>query len=106
LIGMGAILLDDAVVGDDCIIGAGALLTKGMVIPPGSLVIGMPAKVARALKPEELAFLPKNAANYVGDLVEYRGAIPGPARLGSNSDLEGFSDPNEFEDEIYEGGSD
>lgn len=96
LIGMGAIILDDAVVGDDCIIGAGALITKGAVIPSGSLVIGMPAKVARPLKSEELKFLPKSAANYVRDLVEYRGAVPGPARLGSND--------SDLEDEIYEQG--
>jgi carbonic anhydrase/acetyltransferase-like protein (isoleucine patch superfamily) len=101
LIGMGAIILDDAVVGDDCIIGAGALITKGAVIPPGSLVIGMPAKVARPLKPEEIAFMPKSAANYVRDLVEYRGITRGPKRLGrDDSDLEGFTDNDPLEGDI------
>jgi carbonic anhydrase/acetyltransferase-like protein (isoleucine patch superfamily) len=89
LIGMGAIVLDDAIIGDDCIIGAGALVTKGVKIPPGSLVIGSPGKVARALKPEELAFLPKSAENYVNDSAEYRGYVRGPQRLGQEDlDLE------------------
>jgi gamma-carbonic anhydrase len=89
LVGMGAIVLDDAEIGDDCVIGAGALVTKGVKIPPGSLVLGAPAKVVRALKPEELAFLPKSAANYVADSAEYRGYVAGPQRLGQEDlDLE------------------
>lgn len=89
LVGMGAIVLDEAEVGDDCIIGAGALVTKGMKIPAGSLVMGMPAKIKRPLTEEELRFLPKSAANYVGDSAEYQGYVAGPARLGDNqSDLD------------------
>ncbi len=72
LVGMGAILMDHVVVGDDCIIGAGALLTQGTIVPPGSLVVGAPARVLRALKADELAFLPKSAANYVRDSDDYR----------------------------------
>ena len=75
LVGMGAILMDHVSVGDDCIIGAGALLTQGMVVPQGSLVVGAPAKVIRALRQEELAFLPRSAANYVRDSEEYRSSI-------------------------------
>jgi carbonic anhydrase/acetyltransferase-like protein (isoleucine patch superfamily) len=88
LVGMGAIIMDDAVIGDDCIVGAGALVTKGTQVPNGSLVMGVPAKVTRPLKPEELAFMPKSAANYVRDSIEYHGYVPGPHRLGNNdSDL-------------------
>ena len=72
LIGMGAIILDDAEIGDECLIGAGTLITKGVKIPSRSLVIGSPGKVIRSLTAEELAFLPKSAANYVGDSAEYR----------------------------------
>jgi carbonic anhydrase/acetyltransferase-like protein (isoleucine patch superfamily) len=72
LVGMGAIVLDDAVIGDDCVIGAGALVTQKMVIPSGSLVFGSPARVIRPLKPEELEFLKISAQNYVGDSQEYR----------------------------------
>lgn len=53
LIGMNAVVLDGAEIGDRCIIGAGALVTGGKKIPPGSLVLGSPAKVVRTLSPEE-----------------------------------------------------
>jgi carbonic anhydrase/acetyltransferase-like protein (isoleucine patch superfamily) len=98
LVGMGAIVLDDAEIGDECIIGAGTLITKKMVIPPGSLVMGSPGKVVRAITDEERAFLAKSAANYVGDATEYQGYVAGPQRLGaSNSDLESF---DVFKDEF------
>jgi carbonic anhydrase/acetyltransferase-like protein (isoleucine patch superfamily) len=95
LLGMGSIVMDDAVVGDDCIIGAGALVTQRTVVPAGSLVMGAPAKVVRPLKPEELAFLEQSAANYVGDIKEYQSLVRGPQVLGRNDrDLE---DLEEFE---------
>jgi len=53
LIGMGATLLDGAVIGERSIVGANALVTQGTVVPPGSLVLGMPAKVVRSLGEEE-----------------------------------------------------
>jgi carbonic anhydrase/acetyltransferase-like protein (isoleucine patch superfamily) len=89
LVGMGAIILDDVVVGDDCIVAAGALLTKGTQVPSGSLVLGAPAKVVRQLTAEERAFLTKSAANYVKDAIEYYSYVRGPEKLGSNNaDLE------------------
>ena len=48
LVGMGAIILDDVEVGARSIIGANALVTMGMKIPPGSLVLGSPAKIRQA----------------------------------------------------------
>jgi carbonic anhydrase/acetyltransferase-like protein (isoleucine patch superfamily) len=51
---MGSILLDNVQVGDECVIGAGALLPQRMVVPPRSLVLGMPAKVVRKVTDEEL----------------------------------------------------
>lgn len=91
LVGMGAILLDDCEIGDDCIIGAGAMVTQKKVIPPRSLVVGSPGKVVRELNPEELAFLPKSAQNYVDDSSDYKAYVPGPKRLGVNDqDLENF----------------
>lgn len=47
LIGMGSILLNHVHVGTGSVIGAGALVTEGTRIPPGSLVLGVPAKVVR-----------------------------------------------------------
>lgn len=71
LVGMGSIIMDDAVIGDDCIIGAGALVTQRTVVPAGHLVMGSPAKVVRPLKQEELDYLKKSAQNYVNDSAEY-----------------------------------
>jgi carbonic anhydrase/acetyltransferase-like protein (isoleucine patch superfamily) len=65
LVGMGAILLDGVVVGSQTIIGARALVTQGTQIPPGSLVLGAPAKVVRALTPEERGELKGMAEKYV-----------------------------------------
>jgi len=52
LIGMGSILLNHVHVGTGSVIGAGAVVTEGMRIPPGSLVLGVPAKVIRPVSPE------------------------------------------------------
>src|SRR5277367_5050437 len=65
LIGMGAVILDGAVIGRGSIIGAHALLTKDAQIPPGSLVMGTPGKVVRALRPDEIAGIRIWADHYV-----------------------------------------
>lgn len=53
LIGMGATILDGAVIGRNCIIGANALVTQGTTIPDGTMAVGSPAKVKRELTPAE-----------------------------------------------------
>ncbi|TXD38222.1 gamma carbonic anhydrase family protein [Lujinxingia vulgaris] len=65
LVGMGAIVLDGAVIEDECIIAAGALVTPGTHVPAGSMVMGAPGKVVRALSPAERADLLRSAAHYV-----------------------------------------
>jgi gamma-carbonic anhydrase len=65
LVGMGAVILDGAVIGRQCLIGARALVTQGAKIPAGSLVLGAPAKVVRALTREERAGLKAWAQKYV-----------------------------------------
>jgi gamma-carbonic anhydrase len=67
LIGMGAVVLDGAVIGEQSLIGARALVTQRTVIPPGSLVMGSPAKVARSLTAEERAGLKHWADKYVAN---------------------------------------
>ena len=64
LIGMGAIVLNDAVIGSHCIIGAGALVTQHTVIEDGSMVYGSPAKVIRSITDEEQAGILKAAEKY------------------------------------------
>ncbi len=46
LIGMGAVILSHAVVGAGSVIAAGALVKEGFVVPPGSLVLGVPGRIA------------------------------------------------------------
>jgi len=65
LVGMGAVILDGVVIGKQTIIGAKALVTQGMKIPPGSLVLGAPAKIVRKLTPKERAGLKWWAEKYV-----------------------------------------
>ncbi len=65
IIGIRAVLLNGAVIGENSIVGAGALVTEGKVFPPGSLILGMPARVVRALTDEEIAGNRLSAARYV-----------------------------------------
>jgi len=69
IVGMGAIILDQAEVGDRCIVGAGALVTPGTKIPAGHLAVGSPARPKRPLTDEELEWLSWSAEHYV-DLVK------------------------------------
>ena len=66
LIGMGAVVLNKAVVGRGSLVGAGALVSEGTVIPPDSLVLGVPGKVVRTLKAEERDRMASGHASYVG----------------------------------------
>ncbi len=65
LVGMGAIVLDGAVIGEQSIIGAGALVTGKTLVPPGSLVLGNPAKVVKSLSPAERSGIKEWAVKYV-----------------------------------------
>ncbi len=81
LVGMGAIILDGAVIGEQCLIGARALVTQGANIPAGSLVLGSPAKVVRALTPDERAGLKYWAEKYVANAaycLEHQINVSGP----------------------------
>lgn len=65
LIGMGAIVMNGAVIGSHCIVGAGSLVTENKVFPDGVLIMGSPAKVVRPLKDEEIQNILHNANAYV-----------------------------------------
>ena len=65
LVGMGATILDGAVIGTQSLIGARALVTEHARIPPGSLVLGVPGRVVRQLTAEERADLRRIAEKYV-----------------------------------------
>lgn len=65
LVGMGATVLDGAIIGERSIIGANTLVTMNTEIPPGSLVLGSPGKVVRSLSEEEQAGVKVWAEKYV-----------------------------------------
>lgn len=65
LIGMGAIILNRAVISQGSIVGAGALVTEGKTFPPGSLIVGSPARAVRQLDDTARAMLRVSAQHYV-----------------------------------------
>ena len=75
LVGMGATVLNNAVIGDDCLIGAGALVTEGKIFPPGSLIVGAPARVVRELPAETIAALKTSAAEYAARQAQFRDGL-------------------------------
>ncbi len=64
LIGMGTIILDDAIVPDRVMIGAGSLISPGKALESGMLYVGRPAKAVRPLTPEEIAYFRYSAEHY------------------------------------------
>ena len=73
-VGMGAIVLDEAVIESGGMLAAGAMLTQGKRVPSGELWAGSPARRARALTDEELAGFGKTVENYRARGQEYRRA--------------------------------
>ncbi|MDP5255636.1 MULTISPECIES: gamma carbonic anhydrase family protein [unclassified Vibrio] len=71
LVGMGSIILDNAIIEDDVMIGAGSLVPPGKVLESGFLYLGSPVKKARSLTEKERAFLVKSALNYVNNKNDY-----------------------------------
>ena len=72
LIGIGSIVLDDVRVGSQSLIAAGSLLSPGTVIPPRSLVMGVPGRVKRLLTDEEVVGLEAFWKNYVDYVPKYK----------------------------------
>ena len=72
LVGMGSIVLTGAVVGAGSLVAAGALVKEGQKIPPGSLVVGAPAKVVRPLEPQHRAAIERGVDHYVALGAAYR----------------------------------
>jgi phenylacetic acid degradation protein len=56
LIGIGAIIMDDAVIEEEAFVGAASFVKAGFVVPRRTLVTGIPARIIRKLKPEELGW--------------------------------------------------
>jgi carbonic anhydrase/acetyltransferase-like protein (isoleucine patch superfamily) len=81
LIGIGARLLGGTVIGEECIIAAGSVVTEGKVIPPRSLVMGIPGKIVRQVTDEEVARTRLNNVHYLELAEAYvAGRFPPPWR--------------------------
>ena len=71
LIGMGARILNGAVIGAQCIVGAGALVTEGKRFEPRSLIVGSPARSVRQISAEQVELLRLSAAHYAEKAARY-----------------------------------
>jgi len=65
LVGMGAVVMDRAVLESGCLLAAGSLVPEGKVLRGGYLYAGIPAREKRELTDDEKAFLPRSARHYV-----------------------------------------
>jgi carbonic anhydrase/acetyltransferase-like protein (isoleucine patch superfamily) len=72
LIGIGSIVLDDAVVEEGAMVGAMSLVPPRMIVPAGKLVMGQPARVVRDVRDAERAWMAETIANYVGYARDYK----------------------------------
>ncbi len=75
LIGIGAVVLNDARIGEGSIIAAGAVIPEHTVIPPRSLVAGVPGKVRRTLADDDVATILQYARNYLDYSAIYRAEL-------------------------------
>jgi carbonic anhydrase/acetyltransferase-like protein (isoleucine patch superfamily) len=64
LIGMGAIIMDDAVIGSNSVIAAGAIILPGTRVEPGSMYAGNPAKRMKDISDEMKEVIQRTARNY------------------------------------------
>lgn len=79
LVGIGARLLGRTDIGEECLIAAGTIVTEGARIPPRSVVMGVPGKVVREIRPEELERTRMINASYLELAQRYvQGAFPPP----------------------------
>jgi carbonic anhydrase/acetyltransferase-like protein (isoleucine patch superfamily) len=77
LIGMASVLLNDVHVGTGSVVAAGAVLPEGMRVAPGSVVMGVPARVVRPVDPELRARIQHTWEHYVAEAQRHRaGAFP------------------------------
>ncbi len=72
LIGMNAVVLDNAEVGEQSLVAAGALVRENFRVPAGTMVAGVPARVVRDLTDEEKDGIVRSAAHYVAYAASYR----------------------------------
>ncbi|MCB0335738.1 MAG: gamma carbonic anhydrase family protein [Bdellovibrionales bacterium] len=72
IIGMGSVILDGAAIGENSIVGAQALVPMNAIIPPRSLVLGVPGKVVRSISDAEVESIRASALHYVETGRQYK----------------------------------
>ena len=65
LVGIQAVVMNNAVIGKDSLVGAGAIVAEGKTFPDRALILGAPARMLRELTDEDIAAMHANAADYV-----------------------------------------
>jgi carbonic anhydrase/acetyltransferase-like protein (isoleucine patch superfamily) len=75
LIGMRAVVMNGARIGAGSIVGVAALVTEGMVVPPNSVVLGVPGKIVRQAEPRDLERIRHAAEHYVRQAAECRASV-------------------------------
>ena len=75
LIGIQAVVLNLAVIGRNCLVGATGLVTERKQVPAGSMLVGVPARVLRPLRPEEIDNMAQIAQSYVRRAVLFRAEL-------------------------------
>ena len=75
LIGIGAVILNNAKIGNNCVIGAKSLITENKEIPDNSLVVGSPGRVIRKVTEEETKAIKENAKRYQENWKKYSKSI-------------------------------
>ena len=72
MIGMGSVLLNGVHLGEGSVVGAGAVLKEGTVVPPGSLIVGLPARVVRAVDEATRARIDLACRHYIAEAKRHR----------------------------------
>jgi carbonic anhydrase/acetyltransferase-like protein (isoleucine patch superfamily) len=75
LVGIGSVILNGARIGRHCLVGARSLVTEGKSFPDGSLIMGAPAVVVRALCAEQIEGVRRSAAHYVANAKRFRAGL-------------------------------
>lgn len=75
LIGMKAVILDGSEISENCLVAAGSVVTPNTKLPPGVLVAGIPAKIIRELKYEEIEAIKQSALNYANYAEEMKESL-------------------------------
>ena len=71
LIGMGSVILNGAKIGKHCLVGAGAVVGENKEFPDNSLILGVPARVAKVLDEERVEKILQNSRRYIAEAKEY-----------------------------------